>query len=250
MALHKYTKLMQTSKEAGPLETQTLDESSRDSSDDTVVGDSDLDFGHDEKYRSTRLRRGYHRASSLLRPLTTPVLISSFFLLVIVALVCFQFFHARKVWLNCGSSPAEARSRGCKYDMLSHAWQTSECYDEEISEGWRLSRNSTYYADSSYNATVPEEVVMQGELEVYVDQDYHTEHCPWMWRQMHRAYAVKGYIDDHLDKYEHTLHCQNVLMRTTLAEALKVRATILYPNCNSVWHSPTRFRNVGVYGSS
>jgi hypothetical protein len=41
------------------------------------------------------------------------------------------------IWKDYGETPEEARSRGCSFDMLSHAWQTKECYDEEISESYR-----------------------------------------------------------------------------------------------------------------
>ena len=35
-------------------------------------------------------------------------------------------------YTNCGTSPEEARSRNCSFDILSFAWQTPECYDGEL----------------------------------------------------------------------------------------------------------------------
>jgi hypothetical protein len=76
---------------------------------------------------------------------------------------------------------------------------------------------------------------LEGQRTLYVDWKYHVTHCTFMWRQMHRAYALRGYIDSHLDNYKHTLHCQWVLIETdTPLEVVNVVAALKYPECRKI----------------
>ena len=69
---------------------------------------------------------------------------------------------------------------------------------------------------------------------MWVKWHYHMVHCTFMWRQMHRAYE-RGYIDSHLGNYNHTLHCQKmILMDPAEGEAKKVKARLIYPGCLNV----------------
>ncbi|KXX82727.1 hypothetical protein MMYC01_200858 [Madurella mycetomatis] len=115
----------------------------------------------------------------------------------------------------CGSTPADAEARGCRFDILSFAWQTPECYDDELMEEFiRYDKWQFYAQPNRTDVVVDLATALRGKRTLYVDWKYHVTHCTFMWRQMHRAYALRGYIDSHLDSYEHTLHCQRVLMDT------------------------------------
>ena len=52
-----------------------------------------------------------------------------------------------------------------------------------------------------------------------------------MWLQMHRAYMERGYIDDHLNRYHHTLHCQEITLHDMPLTNISTVGKILYPNC-------------------
>lgn len=56
-----------------------------------------------------------------------------------------------------------------------------------------------------------------------------------MWRQMHRAYE-RGWIDAHLGAYNHTLHCQEMILREVPEESRSVitKAPVIYPVCERV----------------
>ncbi|KAL2263972.1 hypothetical protein VTK26DRAFT_3966 [Humicola hyalothermophila] len=164
---------------------------------------------------------------------------------------------------NCGSSPSEARRRGCRFDILSFAWQTPECYDAELMEEFIGYDNWTFYThpfsststsgtdggisdsnsgnppsttDAEFGTdTVDISTALEGERTLYVDWKYHVVHCTFMWRQMHRAYTVRGYIDSHLDDYRHTLHCQLTLLdRETPLGSVVVVAELKYPDCRKI----------------
>ncbi|KAK0649769.1 hypothetical protein B0T16DRAFT_410690 [Cercophora newfieldiana] len=144
--------------------------------------------------------------------------------------------HAATPFPSCGSSPAEARSRGCHFDILSFAWQTPECFDAKLMDSFLAFGNWTFYAEPNRTAeTVDLETALRGESSLFVDWKYHVTHCTFMWMQMHRAYAVRGYIDSHLDSYAHTMHCRwTLLERDTAPETVNVVANLKYPVCRKV----------------
>jgi hypothetical protein len=138
---------------------------------------------------------------------------------------------------NCGTSPSMARSRGCSFDLLSFAWQTPECYDEPLissflaypTEPWR------YYTNSSATEEVPQAVAALGEMDLYMTWEFHLSHCTFLWLQMHRGFTDRGYIDSHLDSWDHTKHCQTVILeRKYGSEIVNVEGKVKYPECRPV----------------
>ena len=146
----------------------------------------------------------------------------------------FRSWNREKVWTDCGGTPEGARSRGCSFDMLSHAWQTKECYDKEISETFRQAGAWEYYLDQDAKFPVSEATVMRGETDVWMREYPHYVHCTYMWRQMHRAFTVLHHIDSHLNSYNHTLHCQGVFLENRDGDLLEVMAKVIYPSCYRV----------------
>ncbi|KAK3293016.1 uncharacterized protein B0H64DRAFT_204550 [Chaetomium fimeti] len=139
-------------------------------------------------------------------------------------------------WTTCGTSPSEARARGCRFDILSFAWQTPECYDSDLMAAFLAHHAWQFYAHANRtDETVDLAVALRGERTLYVDWEYHVAHCTFMWRQMHRAYAVRGFVDAHLDGYGHTLHCQGVLLERGMpGGVVNVVAAVKYPECREV----------------
>ncbi|KAH6623366.1 hypothetical protein F5144DRAFT_595548 [Chaetomium tenue] len=139
-------------------------------------------------------------------------------------------------WTTCGTTPSTARARNCRFDILSFAWQTPECYDAELMTAFLQHRPWQFYAHPNRtDAVVSLEVALQGEQTLYVDWAYHVAHCTFMWRQMHRAYRLRGWVDSHLDAYKHTLHCQGVLLERGVGGGrVNVVAAVKYPECREV----------------
>ena len=153
---------------------------------------------------------------------------------------------------SCGTTPSQARSRACHFDILSFAWQTPECYDAELITDFLSYDNWTFYAE--FNTTDPTKTVdtataLEGNTGLYVDWKYHVTHCTFMWRQMHRAFTVRGYIDSHLDNYMHTLHCQGTLLdRERDMGGVTVIGMLRYPECREVARGGDGKRRVGGGG--
>jgi|SRR3984957_1925844 hypothetical protein len=95
----------------------------------------------------------------------------------------------------------------------------------------------SYFADPEGTELRSEEVAMTGEYMTFVTAGYHFTHCTYMWRQLHRAYAILGYIDEHLDNWNHTLHCQKMLLEGPSWNMADVDTVgrIIYPRCRKIW---------------
>lgn len=139
-------------------------------------------------------------------------------------------------WTDCGGSPEEARNRGCKFDLLSFAWQTPECYDQELLQEFLDYDDWEYFTSKEGNETATLEAARKGEQTLYATETYHFVHCTFMWMQMHRAYTVLGYIDNHLDAYNHTLHCQRILFnRGDPPSSVTTVGLLKYPSCRRIY---------------
>ena len=56
---------------------------------------------------------------------------------------------------------------------------------------------------------------MTGEhLGLYVSWEYHLRHCTAMWKKLHRAIRGEGKtaVDSYIANYEHTKHCEHMLL--------------------------------------
>ncbi|KAK4247437.1 hypothetical protein C7999DRAFT_14517 [Corynascus novoguineensis] len=203
-------------------------------------------IAHSEETSSQR-RRFSHR-SSLVIIYLIPIFATSLAIWAVlhiwrIQLLPSRFHYQQRAtsasdhrWTTCGSTPEEAESRGCRFDILSFAWQTPECYDDELMEDFLKYGTWQFYAyPNRTDVVVNSSTALKGYRSLYVDWEYHVTHCTFTWRQMHRAYAERGYIDSHLDSYKHTLHCQWVLTnRKTRLGMVNVVAEIKYPECKKI----------------
>jgi hypothetical protein len=161
-------------------------------------------------------------------------------ILVTTAIVFIQRKHPPP-WESCGSSPESARHRDCSFDLISFAWQTPECFDSTLVSEFAAWEEWSFYTEEHGNATIPSQIALQGERNLWVSWHFHMVHCTFMWRQMHRAFE-RGWIDAHLRAYNHTLHCQKMLLKEGIEDDdFNTNATVIYPVCERI--SRTSGRN-------
>jgi hypothetical protein len=137
---------------------------------------------------------------------------------------------------SCGHSPAEARTRGCSFDISSFAWLTPECYNDELTQDFISWSDWTWYTseNSSDNTQLPFETAMLGEQDTFVDWRYHMVHCTFMWRLQHLS-MENGWVGRHLVNFEHTMHCQHALLMDAHENRdVRTPAYIMYPRCLEV----------------
>ncbi len=114
---------------------------------------------------------------------------------------------------TCGSTPAEARSRGCIFDLMLAQWIHELCYDGETMNEWLLSGQYRYYHHKNQTHELPEEEVLRGEFtEIYATGGFHFRHCAYTVDMMARSFLTGGPIEVSLYRYEHTQHCINTTL--------------------------------------
>ncbi|KAI9034914.1 uncharacterized protein KD926_005028 [Aspergillus affinis] len=137
----------------------------------------------------------------------------------------------------CGHTAAEARARGCHFDIITFCWLPDRCYDAELSESFEKLDNWKWYLDQNKTQPVPKEEALQGELDgLYVSWEYHVQHCVYMWEKMHRALlgAGKAAIDTYIGPYSHTEHCGKMLLSRGEGYAMddiNTRIRLKFPDC-------------------
>ncbi|KAE8139942.1 hypothetical protein BDV38DRAFT_280413 [Aspergillus pseudotamarii] len=86
----------------------------------------------------------------------------------------------------CGHTAADARARGCHFDIITFCWLPDRCYDPELSDSFEKLVNWKWYLDRNKSLPVPKEEALQGELDgLYVSWEYHVQHFVYMREKMH-----------------------------------------------------------------
>ncbi|KAM7220098.1 hypothetical protein V8F06_004426 [Rhypophila decipiens] len=114
---------------------------------------------------------------------------------------------------TCGTSPQEAVSRGCRFDVMSFAWLPAPCFDKELMADFLVLRDWRWYMDRDGTQIADAAAAARGEYDrLYVTQEYHMYHCTYMWRKMHRAIRHRWPLDGYIGNMEHTAHCEAMLV--------------------------------------
>lgn len=138
----------------------------------------------------------------------------------------------------CGDSPQSARARGCNFDVISFCWLPDQCYDATLSTEYDAEHRLEWFLDPNRTQPVTHDQVMTGEFtNLYVNWEYHITHCTALWKKMHRAvlgrYGRRA-IDGYIASYEHTKHCEMMLMsnRDLDLDLINTIIRVKYPDCD------------------
>ncbi|KAK3935490.1 hypothetical protein QBC46DRAFT_397391 [Diplogelasinospora grovesii] len=118
---------------------------------------------------------------------------------------------------QCGSSPAEARKRGCIFEQQLSAWTPPACAWPELVDAYRDEFGDMmlweWYYDKNLTKRVPETdvpLLQAGEYEViYTPYEFsHDLHCIYCWRKLTHALS-HGYslLDARCHQFYHGTHC-------------------------------------------
>ncbi|KAJ3475709.1 hypothetical protein NLG97_g9364 [Lecanicillium saksenae] len=134
---------------------------------------------------------------------------------------------------NCGNSSESALTAGCKFDMISFTWSHPDCFDEELMAEFLSLKNWTWWFDTAGEHPVPLDKVATGtHANLYVTWEYHTMHCTFMWKKMHRAMLQQRPLDLYVGNLNHTMHCEKVLLSRIIdLEDKTTLIQIKYPDC-------------------
>lgn len=142
--------------------------------------------------------------------------------------------------LHCGTTPAEARALGCKFDIMSFAWTPPSCYDHARSQSFLSTHGPwTFYLD--HNATIPLSTEDLSNHEViWTEHGYHVVHCLYAWERLHRASLLSSsseqtgvLVPGEMANLNHTMHCVGLLGEGEMVERRKVNAVayLVFDGC-------------------
>jgi len=143
----------------------------------------------------------------------------------------------------CGTTPAEARAAGCKFEANNFAWVHPLCHDAEMEEDWRhgpwasdLQFWKEHGEDWTGMGLIPNEEVFNGETElVWVTTRQHRRHCLQNWKKyvvfaMHRLPMDSWTAETN----RHIDHCVKILRDFNdewSDQMVSSRLTLKYPGC-------------------
>jgi hypothetical protein len=135
---------------------------------------------------------------------------------------------------NCGKSGSieDARAHGCVFDAMSYIWVRPECLHSDLIENFFNRTDWAFYRDPKLRHQIPTAEIVRGDHQkAFTARKYHSIHCSYMWRKMHKVLIERKPIDSDLASWHHTLHCDKVLTNEYLHEDY---------NCTKEQLCPTR----------
>ena len=139
-----------------------------------------------------------------------------------------------EVTSSCGNSTAEAQALGCSFDLLAAAWLPEECQDRDLTEEFRAQGPWQYFEDSDGQVELREGDLWKrsGPSESYwATRRWHTVHCSFEWRKMHRAIERGARMEDALRDYRHTIHCGKMFLKEGPWDELTTEITVEFLGC-------------------
>lgn len=125
--------------------------------------------------------------------------------------------NAKRDLGDCGTNATEALANGCVFDHISYAWMKPECYYKDLVDEYSNHSEVRYYSAPSLdeNSLLPMEQVINGDYATtFTPRDFHSVHCALSVARVHWALMHHLPIDSYAISFEHTKHCQEVLLGT------------------------------------
>ena len=134
-------------------------------------------------------------------------------LLLVSALALFQLLFRPPRYDQCGYTPEEARRRGCTFDLVSFSWLPDDCLDAEIEAEFLNAADWHFFHDINATVEASLDEVRRGEAKgFYVPWTFHTAHCGYLFKKLHRAVRRGGKVDSYIWDYNHTMHCVQFML--------------------------------------
>jgi hypothetical protein len=142
---------------------------------------------------------------------------------------------------DCGKNSVEARGNGCVFDHLTYVWVQPECHYPELLAGYANLTGMEYYAEESMHqdSRIPMEDIMAGAYDqAWAPRRFHSLHCAFTVEKMHWTAINHLPLDSAAIDYEHTAHCQMILLEETpqcdSGRCLYSRLSAKYTSCGYI----------------
>jgi hypothetical protein len=153
---------------------------------------------------------------------------------------------------HCGTTPAEARRRGCVFETTGFAWLPPACLDPATEDqflSYRKAHNLSYFHDSDCTQMVPLTEVRQGEQGFFVQETYHKTHCAFLLRKLHSRYFEGKPVDGMIMNMGHTKHCVSEMLEGEMMHkgANGQFSYLKYPYCGKMGGYNLRWPEQGTW---
>lgn len=152
-------------------------------------------------------------------------------------------YYGKKA-VSCGTTQAEAREKGCRFDPMSFVWLCPKCYNQTLVDDWISSRplllpGQTHWVKSRNETKVQdpewisEQEIRDGSYDQgWVTWEYHVTHCAWTWEKLVNEVARGGAIDGYVTGLGHTRHCAKMMMKKGInGSDWNSRFDVEFPDC-------------------
>ncbi|KAM4066824.1 hypothetical protein HRG_000842 [Hirsutella rhossiliensis] len=137
---------------------------------------------------------------------------------------------------DCGNSPADAQTLGCRYSIVLHAWLPRDCLtDDDLADEGLMYRGRDWpYETDGKNLTMDE--LRGGRYHHFTTTfDWHVTHCMYVWKRLHRVMLdATQKLDSYTANFHHTGHCVKMIGGGSGHQGMKNSGTkifVKYPVC-------------------
>jgi hypothetical protein len=116
---------------------------------------------------------------------------------------------------GCGSTAAEAKERGCVFDLMNFGWTPAECYNEQLAQESLQNGPWKFFYDEAATKPIPgnqDTELLSVTETVWSSLEFHVAHCVYTWKQMHQSVTVGRPLPDALLSFHHTSHCSDLIL--------------------------------------
>ncbi|EEH05626.1 conserved hypothetical protein [Histoplasma capsulatum G186AR] len=143
----------------------------------------------------------------------------------------------------CGNSPAEARQRGCIFDMIAFNWAHHDCWDEDLHNQFLARYPNTWHWETLDGHSVPVEEVLAGAHQfLNTNWDFYIVHCLYVMERAERGSRPLPHVareaqisDEWSPPFLHVKQCTLDLMDVGkyAGKTIMVTAKMGYPACGT-----------------
>ncbi|KAF1956575.1 hypothetical protein CC80DRAFT_396070, partial [Byssothecium circinans] len=83
----------------------------------------------------------------------------------------------------CGSTPNDARARGCHFESYTATWQLPECYDKDLDEEFRALRPWRFFGEKNGTVDVSLSEVENESIQAWTTWEFHLWQCSFLWKK-------------------------------------------------------------------
>lgn len=128
---------------------------------------------------------------------------------------------------------------------MSWIWVRPECYDGDLVDEFMANTNFSWHSEPKLKAEskLHMDVIFRGDYpKLFTQKEYHSVHCFYMMKKMHKAILEHRPIDSYLTEWHHTNHCGMVVLNDIMHEDVDCTAEMVCPTwVRATWTSCRRY---------